>query len=363
MLQQDVFPAPRRVASARATFDSWRWQFEQPQVVPARPVSRLSKMVLLCIAGITVLVSATFVVLSRSQPVQEPHVVTTPPLAADPGGPRTEQAAPLVQAERIVSKPVSVKTRRADRAPLELDVHYRLHRIGACTAEPVLVARRGDGPIEVSAVGPPPQRERQIRAALRDLEQNGRIAISITPVDQESVLTEALGGASQKAVTQPTQAQSDFARRFGSPEEFTRIAGLVVQDTDILYSHAWALQKHAQLPDAQGAAAAPAYWLRDVMLQEHAEKIREVSAHLRRELAAVVPQPAVSTSVSEDDTFTAATKITALLHRLFGSEPATAVHSQEDDLREMRLLLDTLDGSLDRLDAQRSSSGPHVRRR
>jgi hypothetical protein len=158
--------------------------------------------------------------------------------------------------------------------------------------------------------------------------------------------------------------QSDFAQRFVSPEEFTRIAGLVAQDTDILYSHAWALRKHSEVPDAQGAAAAPAYWLRDVMLQEHAGKIREASARLRRELAPVISAAAVSTRVvSEDDTFTAATKITALLHRLFGSEPVTTLHPHDDDMRKMRSLLDTLESSLDRLDAQRSSSGPQVQSR
>jgi hypothetical protein len=231
-----------------------------------------------------------------------------------------------------------------------LDVHYRLHRIGACTAEPVLIARRGTGTIGVSAVGPPPEREREIRAALRDLEQSGRINISITHVNQDSPTTDALGDATQKATITPAMAESDFARRFGSPQEFTRIAGVVVQDADFLYSHAWALKKHSQVPDAQGAAAAPAYWLRDVMLQEHAAKVREAAARLRHQLSAVLaPATASGSDSSKDDAFDTATKITAILHRLFTLPPGTSQRSFEDNVLELNSLFSRLDRSLDRL--------------
>ena len=177
-------------------------------------------------------------------------------------------------------------------------------------------------------------------------------------MNQDSPTTDALGDATQKATVTPAMAESDFARRFGSPQEFTRIAGLVLQDADTLYSHAWALQMHSRVPDAQGAAAAPAYWLRDVMLQEHAVIVREAVARLRHQLAAVVPPATASDSHTyEDGAFATATKITGLLHRLFTSAPGIAQRSFEDDVLELNSLFSRLDRSLDRLFSSRPKTG------
>jgi hypothetical protein len=348
VLRQDSFPGTRRVADARAAFDSWRWQLEQPQAQTARRNLTLTKMAVF--AGRSALsAAAMFVILGRPSPVQRPvDTPAAPPVIHAAQPPSATMPPPAVAPARIVPK-------RVDRSPLELDVHYRLHRIGACTAEPVLIARRGTGRIEVSAVGPPPEREREIRVALRDLEQSGRINISITHVNQDPPTTDALGDATQKATVTPAMAESDFARRFGSPQEFARIAGLVVQDADVLYSHAWALKKHSQVPDAQGAAAAPAYWLRDVMLQEHGAKVREAAARLRHQLAVVLP-PATA-SDSDTSAFDTATKITAILHRLFTSPPGTSQRSFEDDVLELNSLFSRLDRSLDRLFSSRPKTG------
>lgn len=347
VLRQDSFPGTRRVADARAAFDSWRWQLEQQQAQTGRRNLPLAKMAVFA-AGGAVSAAAMFVILGKPSPVQRPVVTAAAPPVARAAPPPSATEPPLVVA------PARVVTKRVDRSPLELDVHYRLHRIGACIAQPVLIARRGTGTLEVSAVGPPPEREREIRAALRHLEQSGRISISITPVNQDSLTTDALGDASQKAAITPLMAGSDFARRFGSPEEVTRIAGLVVQDADILYSHAWALQMHSRVPDTQGAAAAPAFWLRDVMLQEHAAKVREAAARLRHQLAAVLPPTTASDSRTyEDGAFATATKITELLHRLFTLAPGTAQRSFEDDVLELNSLFSRLDRSLDRLVAFR----------
>jgi len=109
------------------------------------------------------------------------------------------------------------------------------------------------------------------------------------------------------------------------------------------------------VPDAQGAAAAPAYWLRDVMLQEHSAKVREAAARLRHQLAVVLP-PATA-SDSDTSAFDTATEITAILHRLFTSPPGTSQRSQEDDVLELNSLFSRLDRSLDQLFSSRLKTG------
>jgi hypothetical protein len=227
-------------------------------------------------------------------------------------------ATPTAPAAAPATKPPTpTKPTPIDWRALEVDVHYRLHRIGACGAEPVLVARtQTHGPITVSAIAPPENREKEIRAALRDLTAKGHVRIDITALEQRPLPLEALGDAANNGRAQP---------------KFDQRTQTILRDVDIIYAHAWAMHRHAAL--AHQSLERNTAWLLDAMRREHAAELEPAAARLRQ-LLAVPPQP--KAALGE---FEAAKELTELVHRLYAPAPNDPpAHAERDSARLAALL-------------------------
>lgn len=312
----DTFPSPGRIADARISFEGRRkaWPSVRPQ--PARPRVWLA---LSCAAGVVAAMAGWWSMRSPLEPTSESRPVPSPlPFLAAPSA--AVAVAPVSRPVVVTTNPAPAPVAPVDWNALEVDVHYRLHRIGACGAEPVLVTRNVNaGPIVVSAIGPPELREKEIRLAMADLLHKGMVRFDVTPLTQSPVTTEALGDSSNS----------------GRGPKLDQRAQAILREVDSIYAHAWAMHRHTAL--GAGRLDRNTGWLLDAMRREHVAELKPAGARLRAELGSLLPPgtPVAATATE----FEAAKELAEITHRLFAPTPGQPEPDRERDGERLAALL------------------------
>jgi hypothetical protein len=224
---------------------------------------------------------------------------------------------------RKAARPDEARASTLDLDLVEADVHYRLHRIGACAGEPILIARRGGMALSVTAVGPPERRSEEIAEALADLSQRGLVQFESTGSSNSELPPEALGDAATAVRPPAAVAHSPLVRRFGSEAEFAHRSANALRLAESIYAQAWALQRHGRLPVPDHAHRSPARWLAEAMHRDHSAQIHKLLEQLEDEVSPLLQARAAGCVAGRGATaFESAMEIAAITHRLFA--PATA---------------------------------------
>ncbi len=305
----DTFPSPSRITDARLSFEERRkaWPSARPQPAPWR----FGLLALACAAGVVLAMASWWSMRSPSALTPAPRPAQLPIAVAVP---------PASQPTVAAAKPALAPAAPVDWNALEVDVHYRLHRIGACGAEPVLVARNAHpGPIVVSAVGPPEPREKEIRLALAELLRKGTVRFDVTLLTQSPVTAEALGDASNS----------------GRGPKLDQRAQTILHEVDSIYAHAWAMHRHAAL--GTGQLDRNTGWLLDAMRREHVAELKPAVARLRAELGRLLPAGTPAAAVGTE--FEAAKELAEITHRLFASAPGQPEPDRDRDGARLAALL------------------------
>jgi hypothetical protein len=278
---------------AHTRFEAWRWRYEQ--TLPAgRPRS-----LWLYAAIVPLLAALPFAAYLRPSPDFEK---ITPELRY-PSPPVLEKVLPTVASP---SPPA-----------LELDVHYRLHRIGVCAAEPVLIGKKANGLIEVSAMAPPREREREIREALADLVAARKVKLRITPAPESVLLAEGAGAPAAKPAISQAMWDSEIPKRFA---DFSQSAAVVLREADRLYSHAWAFKRHTELRAPSDGADTNAFWLRHSMLRDHLTELRQALTAIQRELKPISRRSPVAAHLKSKSLFDLALSLNSQLQHFLQSD-------------------------------------------
>jgi hypothetical protein len=315
--------------SARLRFEAWRWRYEQSiPTTHVAPHPWRYAPVLLVLPMV-----AAVLLWPEERPIAPP-----PPL------PPAVPLPPVLHARAAMSpQPTSPQPQPL---ALELDVHYRLHRIGACAAEPVLILRKPGSKVEVSAVGPPRQREAEIREALADLAASKRIEIRITPPVELGVLAEGIGAPAPKAPVSQALLESPIAEKF---PRFQESATAVLREADNLYAHAWALRRHMELPVDSGAADTNAYWLKHSMVTEHLRQLDQALARMQGELKPILRTSPVVERLKNRTVFDLANQLNLQLQHFFQSDSTDDLDPAAPGSEELWATLQALDLQLNKL--------------
>lgn len=323
-LRNDVFPGPGRVADARTRFEIWRREAD----VPVTQAAFQRSWIWGATGALGLVALAAIIFVSPQSPIVSlPHAKAPqpPPFATQVSSARVNQSVP---ATVVTKAPSGTQVRAAvKKAPpgldlVEADVHYRLHRIGACAGEPILIARNGsNSAVVVTAIGPPERRKQEIEESLRDLAQKGLVRFELSGTRSSPVSPEALGSAGETLRTQ--SVNSPLAEKFGSAAEFARRSNIILHLGEAIYAQAWAVQRHASLPEPDQSKRSPAHWLAEAMHRDHTERIQRDLEKLDAELAPVLGEQSGACTQSSPMLFEAARDLTALLNRLFAPSLTT----------------------------------------
>jgi hypothetical protein len=238
--------------------------------------------------------------------------------------------AKLIQAKRIPAPDID---------SLEADVHYRLHRIGACIGEPVLISRQPDQTLLVSAIAPPAQRRHDIDGALDDLERKGLVRFQATGESSTPMRPEAAGDAVASAPPQRL-LDSPLARDYPSPAEFAERSARIVKLSEGIYAQAWALNRHSSIQACAHSQRSSGCWLMEAMEREHSEAIRKSLQQLDASLAPTIPmEPTGACESGATKTFDTVVELTAILHRLFAPVSSEDLAGADVDRMQLRRVL------------------------
>ncbi len=327
---------------ARARFEAWRWRYEQSQasVEPARSWRRLVPL-LFALPVVMVGLLAAF-------RLSAPHE-TIAPHGASPAVPDFAWAVP---------SPLPSVTPAVEPVPiaLELDVHYRVHRIGVCAAEPVLILKKPHGPIEVSVLAPPPQREREIRLALSELVSAKRIQLRVTPAPEGVLLADGVGAPASKAPISPAMLESEIPGRFAN---FSQAASTALAEADRLYANAWALKRHQELVIPAESQDSNAFWLKHSMVNDHLKELRRSLAAIERELAPIRRTSPVVERLKHKPVFDLASQFNTQFQHFLQAEAPGDLDAQAPGSDELWATLQALEIQLTLL--ERNSSAAHPR--
>jgi anti-sigma factor RsiW len=333
-----------RSQQAKARFESWRWRYEQTAV----PATRSTPHRLWIVIGFTamLLVLAGGVLHQRWEVAQLP--VRQVPAPRPPEFAYAKADVP----------PAPEVRRIEDGLTRELDVHYRLHRVGVCEAEPVLISKQRDGRILVSAMGPPAEREAEIRTALADLVLAGQVKLKITPPLHDALIASGTGAPAAKAHVSPAMRHSALAGKFGSPDRFLETVDRALAASDHIYANAWALRRHQQLP--QPATDSNAFWLRHAMVNDHLGKLREALGVLKRELKPLLRRSRLEMQMNHRDTFDLASELNTGLQDFFQSEDPADMNPSAPGPDKLWATIEALDLRLAELAVAAAKSHPET---
>ncbi len=316
---------------ARARFEAWRWRYEQ-SLPAARPKSLWRYA-----AIVSLLATLPFAAYLRPSPDFEK---ITPEF-------------------RYPSPPVLEKALETVAAPappaLELDVHYRLHRIGVCAAEPVLIGKKANGLIEVSAMAPPREREREIRDALADLVAARKVKLRITPAPESVLLAEGVGAPAAKPAISQAMWDSEIPKRFA---DFSQSAALILREADRLYSHAWAFKRHVELRAPSAGADTNAFWLRHSMLRDHLTELRQALTAIQRELKPVSRKSPVAAHLKVKSLFDLALSLNGQVQLFLQTDAEDELDPDSPGPESLWAALDALDAELTRITRTHASAHP-----
>jgi hypothetical protein len=327
----DKAAAPR----AQARFEAWRWRYEQSLPATA-PKSRWRYA-----AIVPVLLALPFA--AQMWPPAEIEIIA--PRFRYPSPPTLEAATAPAKAPSFPRTPLA----------LELDVHYRLHRIGVCAAEPVLITKKSDGQIEVTAMAPPREREREIRQALAGLVATQRVQLRITPAPESVLLAEGAGAPAAKPVISQAMWESGIPKRF---PDFSQSAALLLREADRLYSHAWALKRHTELPTPTAASDTNAYWLRHSMLRDHLTELRQALNAIQSELKPISRKSPVASKARPKPLFDLAFSVNSHLQHFLQSDSAEELSTEAPGDDGLWAALEALDLELSRAAQRNAAANP-----
>ncbi len=288
---------------ARARFEAWRWRYEQSpaSMAPGRSGRRWVPVLL----ALPVVLAGLFAAARLGRP---PEAIVAP--GAPPAVPDFAWAVP---------RPLPSVAPAAEPVPiaLELDVHYRVHRIGVCAAEPVLILQKPHGLVEVSVLAPPPRRESEIRFALADLVSAKRIHLRVTPAPEGVLIADGAGAPAGKAPISPAMLDSEIPGRFAN---FSQAASTVLAEADRLYANAWALKRHQDLLIPVQSADSNAFWLKHSMVNDHLKELRRSLGVIERELAPISRRSPVVERLKGKSVFDLASQFNAQFQHFLQSE-------------------------------------------
>jgi hypothetical protein len=331
-----------RSQQARARFESWRWRYEQTAVTAPRSAPHRLRIII----GFTAFLLAV----------------------AGGGGRQRREAAQLPVLQVAAPKPPEFAYAKADPPPAperrpaedgltrELDVHYRLHRVGVCEAEPVLISKQPDGRIQVSAMGPPAERAAEIRTALADLVRAGQVRLKITPPVPDALIASGTGAPAAKARVSQTMRESELPGKFGSPARFLEMASRALEASDQIYANAWALRRHQQFP--QPATDSNAFWLRHAIVNDHLGKLQEALGRLKGELQPLLRRSPRVTHLKRPDTFDLASELNTGLQDFFQSDDPADMDPEAPGPDKLWATIEALDLRLAELTAAAARSHP-----
>jgi len=188
----------------------------------------------------------------------------------------------------------------AEETAREIEVHYALHRLGACLGEQIDIVKRPSSRILVRAVVETEQRKAELGAALRALPfvdvEIKSLSEALESSPQPSAATGQGSGITIAAPKLPIQEllEDYFSKRYEPAEVPRRIAGLANQVTSLsggVLAEAWAIRRLAtDFParTADGLRGAPR-WLLEKMFQDHVTALRGKGNHLCEALQGVLP--------------------------------------------------------------------------
>jgi hypothetical protein len=321
-------------AAARQRFEVWRWRFEQEQPTPRYHVWWRYAW------------PAIFLPLLLAIPGRQVEELSL--LIPHPAAPRIEVAVTATRPE-----PARHSAARPDLA-LELDVHYRLHRLGVCAAEPVLITRKPDSRIEVSVVAPPKPREDEIRETLADLVTAKRIVLRITPAPDLGLAVGAVGAPAPPPLISQAMLESAIPARF---TDFGQSARKVLSEADKIYASAWALKRHSELAVPPAAGDRAAFWLKHSMLTDHTKELQASLMIVRHELRPISRRSRVEERLRAQGVFELASLLNSSLQQFFQTDKEEELDAAAPGPDELWAALEMLEREVTRL--QRATSASH----
>jgi len=359
-IRNERLPGPDRVAMACERIEERMRSYDQI-ARPSRPVATARLRWSLAAAGLCILAGAGWAswdytnrpvppLPPTSQLRTETATVLTAPLASS-GTTALHAATPIETPAAHPVHPVpppvhAAKAAEVKRNPstdidsVEADVHYRLHRIGACMGEPVLISRQPDETLLVSAIAPPAQRRRDIDGVLDDLEKKGLVRFQATRESATPMRPEAAGDAAAGAPAALRLMESPLARDYGTTAEFAERSAHIVKLSEGIYAQAWAVNRHSAIQACAHSQRSAACWLTEAMEREHSDEIRRLLQQLDDLLAPTVGMEQTAGCVSgATKTFDTVVELTAILHRLFAPVSSEDLAGADVDRMQLRRVL------------------------
>lgn len=254
--------------------------------------------------------------------------------ATEGGTPATTRLeAPVRRAEP--SRPAAVPSGSSASISDELRVLAALHEIGADLGDPVEV-KLADGRVEVSGVGLPPARQREIENKL-----GGLPGVSVqfgTPETAQAIPQATAPDAAPVEAPKATRLQTRVEKQLGGRVEMERFSSQVMDWTEAAMSCAYALRALAQRfpASAEAGMAATDRQALDDLARDHAANFSARVDSLHRALAPVLvslggvapaqARPATHSGwqPAAEDAVRAGRRVEMLLSQLFGMAPETA---------------------------------------
>jgi hypothetical protein len=264
---QPWFDIRRRLAELKTAgeSDSWWSLFQRGFVSSWFTPPRLA---VAAVVAAILWAQATLIFRNREPGPPAPAAVTP----AAPLAPRRTEPVPAPP-PRPVAPPVTAP-REVATASDELRVFALLRRLGADLGEPVEVTRQG-GRVLVTGIGVSPEVE---RALARELEASPRFSMKFSapaPVERRAAPTVTVR-------PEVTELQAELEQRLGGRRAYDELANSLLETTDQLLAHLYALRRLAERfpPEVEIELGAADKRLLASLRSEHAAASRKLAAAL-----------------------------------------------------------------------------------
>jgi len=348
--------------SARA-YQAWRDRLadKQDEVVEERDAYRIRTR-----TGSGELIAATLKIrIPDLRPVEERlefrnrEWIEITEVAGDPAPPATIAASGGHPTARDLKTPptagASTTASTSATAGDEVRVLAALNRVGADLGDPIEVSRAG-GEILVSGVGIAPQRQQEIKDALRS---QTHVAVRFSESAPEKVQPEPEAPTDGSVNADIERLQARVASRIGGRVYFAQLASQVLDLTEPMMSRAYALRRLAeQFPaEVESELTGPDRRLLGSLVSEHTDALRRHAAELDRLLrpalgpVSATPDGAASSGAwqpATEELFQSARRVDTMIAVLFGAAAGDTPGEQSpaqllSSLAQLRTRLDAYD--------------------
>jgi len=237
----------------------------------------------------------------------------------------------------------------------EVRVLAALNRVGADLGDPIEVSRAG-GEILVSGVGIAPQRQQEIKDALRS---QTHVAVRFSESAPEKVQPEPEAPTDGSVNADIERLQARVASRIGGRVYFAQLASQVLDLTEPMMSRAYALRRLAeQFPaEVEAELTGQDRRLLGSLVGEHTDALRHHTAELDRLLrpalgaVSAAPDGAASSGAwqpATEELFQSARRVDTMIAVLFGAAAGDTPGEQSpaqllSSLAQLRTRLDAYD--------------------